>query len=105
MNHHGQVLQYFTDTSNDRLKYIKRSKAILTPPSSTATTLNYETNNEMNFLYDLVTPTNRQFDMAQINSLNNNNNNTTLYQTDWNGRILYSTSNDIKHEHQQQNHL
>jgi len=53
----------------------------------------------MNFLYDLVTPTNRQFDSIQMNSLNNNNN---IYHTDWNGRILYPTSDDIKQQQQQQ---
>jgi len=100
LNHHGQVLQYFTDTSNDRLKYIKRSKAIVTPSSTTTTSSSTtSTNNEMNFLYDLVTPTNRQFDSIQMNSLNNNNN---IYHTDWNGRILYPTSDDIKQQQQQQ---
>lgn len=46
----NNILQYFTDTNNERLKYIQ-SKSITTPTSS-----NYDPNSDMNFLYDLVTP-------------------------------------------------
>jgi len=46
----SQPLQYFTDTSNERLKYIQ-SKSITTPSNT-----NYDPNSDMNFLYDLVTP-------------------------------------------------
>jgi len=54
--HHGQVLQYFTDTSNERSKLIK-SKAIITPsPTTPSGESTFDSNSDMNFLYDLVTP-------------------------------------------------
>jgi hypothetical protein len=102
--HHGQVLQYFTDTSNDRLRFLKRSKAIITP-SNVPTC---DPNGDMNFLYDLITPpaVNRQSIPTQIHHHSN-----PLFPTDWNGRILFPTSttiniiDNIKNEHEQQNIL
>ncbi len=101
---HGQVLQYFTDTSNDRLRYVKRSKTIITPSTSTVPT--YDPNGDINFLYDLITPppppVNRQSISTQINHPNN------LFNNDWNGRILLPTQttstgiDNVKHEHDQQ---
>jgi hypothetical protein len=95
---HGQVLQYFTDTSNDRLRFIKRSKSIITPSNLP----NYDPNGEINFLYDLVTPpaVNRQSISSQINSSNH------LFPTDWNGRTLLPISNEIDPiKYEQQNIL
>jgi hypothetical protein len=100
--HHGQVLQYFTDTSNDRLRYLKRSKSIITPSTSTIST--YDPNGDINFLYDLVTPpaVNRQSISTQINHTDN------LFNNDWNTRILLPTPttasvmDNIKYEHDQQ---
>jgi hypothetical protein len=90
---HGQVLQYFTDTSNDRLRFIKRSKTIIAPSNHP----NYDPNGDINFLCDLVTPPaiNRQSITSQINSSN------YLFPTDWNGRTLLSNEIDpIKQEQQ-----
>jgi hypothetical protein len=95
---HGQVLQYFTDTSNDRLRFIKRSKSIITPSNLPT----YDPNGEINFLYDLVTPpaVNRQSISSQINSSNH------LFPTDWNGRTLLPISNEIDPiKYEQQNIL
>jgi hypothetical protein len=100
--HHGQVLQYFTDTSNDRLRFLKRPKAIITP--STSTIPPYDPNGDINFLYDLITPpaVNRPLISTQINPPNN------LFNNDWNGRILLPTSitssitDNVKYEHDQQ---
>ncbi|CAF3946279.1 unnamed protein product [Rotaria sordida] len=100
--HHGQVLQYFTDTSNDRLLFLRRSKAIKTPStsSSLSSSSNIPTNDpngDINFLYDLITPpaVNRQTISSQLNYTNN------YFETDWNGRILLptttTTSNIIDH--------
>ncbi|CAF3967927.1 unnamed protein product [Rotaria sordida] len=98
--HHGQVLQYFTDTSNDRLLFLRRSKAIKTPSTSTSSSSNIPTNDpngDINFLYDLITPpaVNRQTISSQLNYTNN------YFETDWNGRILLptttTTSNIIDH--------
>jgi hypothetical protein len=100
---HGQVLQYFTDTSNDRLRYLKRSKAIITPSTSIVPT--YDPNGDINFLYDLITPpaaVNRQSISTQIHHTNN------LFNNDWNGRILLPTQttstviDNFKHELDQQ---
>lgn len=104
--HHGQVLQYFTDTSNDRLRFLKRSKAIITPSTSTIPT--YDPNGDINFLYDLVTPP--AINRPTITQSNN------LFHNDWNDRLLLppipittttttTTSTDIvnlKREHDQQ---
>jgi hypothetical protein len=97
--HHGQLLQYFTDTSNDRLRFLKRSKAIITP-SNVQT---YDPNGDINFLYDLVTPPaiTRQSIPSQSNQTN------ILFDTDWNGRILFPTTttsnviDNFKQEHEQ----
>lgn len=53
---HGQVLQYFTDSSHDRLKSTEPQSII--PPSTTNTfaEVNLDPNNDITFLYDLVTP-------------------------------------------------
>ncbi|CAF3898564.1 unnamed protein product [Rotaria sordida] len=96
--HHGQVLQYFTDTSNDRLLFLRRSKAIKTPSTSSSTNIpTNDPNGDINFLYDLITPpaVNRQTISSQLNYTNN------YFETDWNGRILLptttTTSNIIDH--------
>lgn len=85
---HGQGLQYFTDTSNERLKLIQ-SKSIITPsPTNPNVSTNYDPNSDINFLYDLVTPPsttstiNRQ--SIQPRSNNNNNNNTHYFDDHWN---------------------
>ena len=78
--HHGQVLQYYTDTSTDRLRFLKRSKAIITPSSNI---LSNDPNGDINFLYDLVTP---PANNRQSNHTNN------YFDTDWNGRIVLPTT-------------
>lgn len=76
--HHEQVLQYFTDTSNDRTRYLKRSKAIRTPSNYSS----YDPNGDMNFLYDLATPT----------SVNRQLISTSIDPTDWHARTVASSS-------------
>lgn len=53
---HGQVLQYYTDNSNERLKSTKPQSIIapttVNPPAESS----FDPNNDINFLYDLVTP-------------------------------------------------
>ncbi|CAF3554146.1 unnamed protein product [Rotaria sp. Silwood1] len=110
--HHGHVLQYFTDTSNDRLQSLKRSKAIKTPtslPSSSSSSSSssnippYDPNGDINFLCDLITPpaVNRQLIPSQLNHTNN------YFDIDWNGRILLpntttsSILDHVKQEHGQ----
>ncbi|CAF2586556.1 unnamed protein product [Rotaria sp. Silwood2] len=104
-DHHGQVLQYFTNASNDRLLFLKRSKAIKTPTasSSSSNVSNYDPNGDINFLYDLITPpaVNRQSLSSQLNHTNN------YFDNDWNGRILLPTTatssiiDHVKQEHGQ----
>jgi hypothetical protein len=102
--HHGQVLQFFADTSNDRLRYVKRSKAIITPSSNPSA---YDPNGDMNFLYDLITPPaiNRQSISSQSNHPNN------FFETDWNARVSLQTTtttnivDNVKQEHEQRNIL
>jgi hypothetical protein len=81
----GQNLQYYTDTSNERLKLIK-SKSIITPsPTNSSVETNYDPNNDITFLYDLVTPPstattiNRQSLRSQLN-----NNDTHFFDDHWN---------------------
>ncbi len=80
---HRQVLQYFTDTSNERLKLLKsKSISTLSPSNSTIETT-YDSNSDMTFLYDLVTPPstlNRRSVQSQ-----SNNNITNLFDDGWNG--------------------
>jgi hypothetical protein len=64
-------LQYFTDTSNERLK----SKSIITPSTGT----NYDPNSDITFLYDLVTPPTRP-----VQSQTNNTDNQ-FFDGNWNG--------------------
>jgi hypothetical protein len=86
---HEQVLQYFTDTSNERLKLIK-SKSIITPsPPPTTTTnssvgTNYDPNSDINFLYDLVTPpsTTTTISRQSIQSQSSNND-TAFFDDHW----------------------
>jgi hypothetical protein len=95
---HGHVLQYFAETSNDRLRYIKRSKAVITPSSSNITT--YDPHGDINFFYGLISPptTIRQSIPSQMNN--------NFVDTDWNGRILLPTNttssviDNIIQEHQ-----
>ncbi len=84
LNHHNttinndrQVLQYFTDTSNERLKLIK-SKSIVTPAPVNPT--NYDPNSDINFLYDLVTPPS----IRQPIQTTSNNNDTHYFDPHWN---------------------
>ncbi|CAF3615289.1 unnamed protein product [Adineta steineri] len=99
--HHGQILQYFNDTSNDRLRFIKRSKAIMTPSSTTNIPTN-DPNGDINFLCDLNTP-------PTVNRQSNHTNN--YYDTDWHGRILLPTTitshvvDNVKQEYEQHNIL
>ena len=86
---HGQVLQYFADTSNDRSRYLKRSKAIRTPSNYSSSSA-FDPNGDMNFLYDLATPTsvNRQLFSSQMDHSN------------YHGRLLTSQSEAPKLEQQ-----
>lgn len=84
---HEQVLQCYTNASNERLKLIQ-SKSITTPsPTNSSGGTNYDPNSEINFLYDLVTPPsittiiNRQSVQSQSN---NNNNDTHYFDHHWN---------------------
>jgi hypothetical protein len=103
--HHGQILPFFTDIPNDRLRYVKRAKAMITPSSNVPT---YDPNGDIHFLCDLVPPSaiNRQSIPPQSNHTNN------FFDTDWNGRIslptTITTSNlvdNTKQEHEQRNIL
>ncbi|CAF2407740.1 unnamed protein product [Rotaria sp. Silwood2] len=82
---HGQTLQYFTNTSNERLKLIK-SKSIATPSptNSTSTGTNYDPNNDMNFLYDLVTPPTTTRAISQSVQSQSNNDDNTFFDDNWN---------------------
>jgi hypothetical protein len=77
INNNQHVLQYFTDTSNERLKLIK-SKSIVTP--SPTNTSNYDPNSDINFLYDLVTPPS----IRQSIQTNSNTNDTHFFDPHWN---------------------
>jgi hypothetical protein len=80
---HGQVLPYFTDTSNERLKLLKSKSIATSSPSSSTVETTYDPNSDMTFLYDLVTPPttiNRRSGQSQ-----SNNNVTNLFGEGWNG--------------------
>ncbi|UJR14084.1 hypothetical protein I4U23_001080 [Adineta vaga] len=96
--HHGQILQFLTDSSTDRLRTVKRSKAITTPVSSSTN----DPNGDMNFLCELVTPPANQRQLHFSNILSDN---------DWHSRIGLTnptSSHPIdtsKHIHEQRNIL
>lgn len=81
---HGQNLQYFTDTSNERLKLLK-SKSIATPsPSNSSVGTNYDPNSDINFLYDLVTPPTTTRTIAQSVPPQPNNDDNSFFDDTWN---------------------
>ncbi len=84
--HHGQVLQYCTDTSTDRLRFLKRSKAIITPSSSNL--LPTDPNGDISFLCDLITPPANNRQSIPLQSYHTNQ----FFHTDWNGRIVLPTT-------------
>ncbi|CAF0921014.1 unnamed protein product [Adineta ricciae] len=75
-HHHGQILQYFSETPNHRVRTVKRSKAITTPVSSSVSV--NDPNGDMNFLCDLVTP---PANSRQISP------STLFLGQDWHGRV------------------
>jgi hypothetical protein len=80
---HRQVLQYFTDTSNERLKLLKSKSISTSSPSNSTIETTYDPNSDMTFLYDLVTPPstiNRRSVQSQSNT-----NITNLFDDGWNG--------------------
>ena len=78
-----QFLQYLTDTSNDRLK-LSKSKSIATPSLLHSTVgARYDPNNDISFLYDLVTPpTTTTISQTLQTQLNNDNNH--FFDDNWN---------------------
>ncbi|CAF3415552.1 unnamed protein product [Rotaria sp. Silwood1] len=82
---HRQTLQYFTDTSNQRLKLIK-SKSIATPsPTNSASTgTSYDPNSDMNFLYDLVTPPTTTRTIPQSVQSQSNSDDNNFFDVNWN---------------------
>ncbi|CAF0847539.1 unnamed protein product [Rotaria sordida] len=77
---HRQNLQYFTNTSNERLK-LNKSKSIATP-STTGT--NYDPNSDINFLYDLVTPPTTTRTISQSVQSQSNNDDNHFFDDHWN---------------------
>ena len=69
-------LQYFTETSNERLK----SKSIITPSAGT----NYDPNSDITFLYDLVTPPTTSIIRPSGQSQPNHTDNQ-FFDDNWNG--------------------
>jgi hypothetical protein len=69
-------LQYFTDTSNERLK----SKSIITPSVGA----NYDPNSDITFLYDLVTPPTTSIIRPSGQSQPNHTDNQ-FFDDNWNG--------------------
>lgn len=96
--HHGHILPYFNDASNDRTECRKRSKTL--KAASSVNSSNYDPNSDMNFLCDLSTPliSNRQSLSSQLN------NQTDYFETDWTGRIVSGPNviDHLKTEHGQQ---
>lgn len=81
---HGQNLPYFTDSSNQQLKSLK-SKSIATPASViSSANPNYDLNNDMNFLYDLVTPPSANRPKSQQIQSQSNTDDVNLFDDTWN---------------------
>ncbi|CAF3714359.1 unnamed protein product [Rotaria socialis] len=78
------TLQYFTDTSNDRLKSMKSKSIATSSASNSSVGTNYDLHSEINFLYDLVTPPTATGTISQSARSQSNNDDNSLFDDSWN---------------------